>query len=188
MSIFLNTRLRRKLLAYSFTHCEENYYVRELAILIDEDPGNLSRELRKLESEGMYTSFIKGKVKFYSLNKNYPLFGEIKKIIFKTEGVEGSLKELVSKYNGIVSAFIYGSYAKNEEKKTSDIDLCVVGKFNRDHFTSDVRGLESKLNREINFAVYSEEEFEIERKKEGGFLNLVLNDKIIILKGKINVR
>jgi predicted nucleotidyltransferase len=188
MSILLNTRLRRRLLAYSFTHCDESYYVRELASLIDQDPGNLSRELRKLEAEGMYTSSIKGKVKFYSLNKNYPLFEEIKKIVFKTEGVEGSLKELVLKYKSIVFAFIYGSYAKNKEKKTSDIDLCVVGKFNRDHFTNEARGLESKLNREINFTVYSEGEFEIERKKEGGFLNLVLKDKIIILKGKIHVK
>lgn len=188
MSVLLNTRLRRKLLAYSFTHSDENYYVRELSSLIDEDPGNLSRELRKLEAEGLYVSFTKGKAKFYSVNKNYPLFKELKKIIFKTEGVEGSLKEIVLKYKGIALTFIYGSYAKNEEKKTSDIDLVVVGKINRDHFTNDIRNLETKLNREINFTVYTEDEFAKERKNEGGFLNLVLKDKFIILKGRLNVR
>ncbi len=188
MSVLLNTRLRKKLLAYSFTHSDENYYVRELSSLIDEDPGNLSRELRKLETEGLYTSFVKGKVKFYSVNKNYSLFKELKTIIFKTEGVEGSLKEIVLKYKGIALAFIYGSYAKNKEKKTSDIDLVVVGKFNRDRFTGDIRSLEEKLNREINFTVYTEDEFEKERRKEGSFLNLVLKDKFIILKGRLNVR
>jgi predicted nucleotidyltransferase len=188
MSVLLNTKLRRKLLAYSFTHSDENYYVRELASLVDEDPGNLSRELRKLEAEGLYASFIKGRERFYSLNKSYPLFRELKKIIFKTEGVEGSLKEIALKHKGIALAFIYGSYAKNKEKKASDIDLVAVGKFNRDHFTSDIRNLEAKLNREINFTVYTEDEFERERKKEGGFLNLVVKDKIVILKGRINVR
>lgn len=186
MSILLNTRLRRKLLAYSFTHCDENYYVRELAGFIGEDPGNLSRELRKLEEEGLYVSSIRGREKFYSLNKNYPLFRELKQILFKTAGVEGSLKDIVLKYKGIALAFIYGSYAKNKEKKSSDIDLVVAGKFNRNNFTDDIRRLESKLNREIDFTAYGEEEFKKEAKKEGSFLNLVVKDKIIILKGRIN--
>lgn len=184
MSVLLSTRLRRKLLTYSFTHSDENYYVRELSSLIDEDPGNLSRELKRLETEGLYTSFSRGNVKFYSLNKKYPLFKELKNIIFKTGGVEGSIKEIVIKYKGIVLAFIYGSYAKDKEKKTSDIDLVAVGEFNRDRFTDDIRNLETKLNREINFTVYTKDEFEKERKKDGGFLHLVLKEKFIILKGK----
>lgn len=186
MSVLLNTKLRKKLLTYSFTHPDENYYVRELASLIGEDPGNLSRELKKLEDEGLYTSMTKGKVKFFSLNKNYPLFRELKRIIFKTEGVEGSLKEAVSRFKGISLAFIYGSYAKDKEKKDSDIDLVVVGEFPQNKFTHDIRGLESKLNREINFASYTREEFEKEGKNDGGFLNLVLKDKILILKGALN--
>jgi len=183
MFLLLNSKLRRKLLTYSFTHPDENYYVRELSNLINEDPGNLSRELKRLEDEGLYTSMTKGRIKFFSLNKRYPLFKELKKIIFKTEGVQGRLKELVQRYGGITLAFLYGSYAKNGERKTSDIDLVVVGKFPRNPFTRDVRQLELKLNREINFTLYDENEFSKERKKEGGFLNLVLKDKIIVLKG-----
>jgi len=185
MSVILNTKLRRKLLTYSFTHPGENYYVRELSSLIDEDPGNLSRELRKLEEEGIFASFIRGRSKFYSLNKQYPLFKEIKKIVFKTEGVEGSLKEVMAKYRGISFAVIYGSYAKNKENKTSDIDVLAVGEFPVNAFTRDIRNLESKLNREINFTSYTREEFEKERKKEGGFLNQVLKGKVHVLKGKL---
>jgi len=186
MTLLLNTKLRRKLLTYSFTHPDENYYVRELASLIDEDAGNLSRELRKLKEEGIYSSFSRGRVKFYSLNKDYPLYKELKKIIFKTEGIEGSLRDLVSQYKGLSFAFIYGSYAKNKEKKTSDIDLILVGKFPQDKFTRQIRDLESKLNREINFTSYTNEEFNKERKEEGGFLNIILKDKIIPLKAKLS--
>jgi predicted transcriptional regulator with HTH domain len=83
MEILFNTRLRRKLLFYSFTHSDESYYVRELANFINEDPGNLSRELRKLAQEGLYQSVSRGNIKLYSLDKNYPLFKELKAIIFK---------------------------------------------------------------------------------------------------------
>jgi predicted nucleotidyltransferase len=96
------------------------------------------------------------------------------------------LKDLVSQYKDLSFAFIYGSYAKNKEKKTSDIDLVLVGKFPKDEFTRQIRDLESKLNREINFTSYTKEEFDEERKKEGGFLNLVLKDKVIPLKGKLS--
>ena len=186
MTILLNTKLRRKLLTYSFTHPDEQYYVRELASLIDEDPGNLSRELRKIEEDGLFISSRKGSVKFYSLNRYHPLFKELKTIIFKTEGVEGSLRSLVSGHKGISLAFVHGSYAKNKEKSSSDIDLVTVGTFPVNKFTSEIRKLESKLNREINFTHYDIKEFAKKRKKKGDFLDLVLKDKKIILKGKLN--
>lgn len=186
MTLLFNTRLRQKLLTYSFTHPDEEYYVRELASLIDEDAGNLSRELRKFEKEGFYKSYSKGGLKFYSLDKSHPLFKEIKKIIFKTEGVEGAIRRLVSVYKDISYAFIHGSYAKNKEKKTSDIDLILVGNFPLNTFTREIRKLESKLSREINFTYYSKEEFNKEKQKKGAFLDIILKGKIIMLKGVLN--
>ena len=108
-------------------------------------------------------------------------------MIFKTEGVAGTLAHLVNGYDGITRAFIYGSYAKEQEKSTSDIDLVVVGRFAQDEFTREIRELESKLSREINFTSYTEEEFNKERKKRGGFLELVLKDKVFWLKGHSHV-
>jgi len=90
MSILLGTKLRKNLLVFSFSRPEESYYVRELSGLIREDPGNLSRELRKLEEEGIYSSTIRGNVKFYSLNRDYPLFRELKKIALNS--VDGGKK------------------------------------------------------------------------------------------------
>lgn len=186
MQLLLNTKLRRKLLVYAFTHIDESFYVRELASLIEEDPGNLSRELRKLEEEGLFQSVSRAKAKFYSLNKNYPLFNELKKIVFKTVGVAGSLKNLVNKFSGIKLAFIYGSYAKGAEKKSSDVDLVLVGKFLQNKVMREIRNLESKLNREINFSSYTQEEFERESKRGGSFLNLTVKNKTIVLKGQLN--
>ena len=186
MTILFNTKLRKKLLAYSFTHPDEEYYVRELAGIIDVDVGNLSRELRKFKKEGLYKSSLRGSLKIYALNKNYPLFKEVKDIIFKTVGVEGALKQLISSYKDISFAFIYGSYAKNTEKKTSDIDLVLVGRFPLDRLTNQIRKLESRLGREINFNYYSEENFRNEKNKKDSFLNIIFKNKIIILKGKSN--
>jgi predicted nucleotidyltransferase len=185
MVLLIKTELRRKLLSYTFTHLDEHYYVRELASLITVDPGNLSRELSKLENEGLFSSSVRGRTKYFSINKQYPLYKEIKKIILKTEGMEGSLKSLVDLYKGISVAFIYGSYAKNRENRTSDIDLIVVGQIPHHDFTRDIRYLEARLDREVNFTIYNEEEFRIEKEKQGVFLNLVLKEKIVMIKGEL---
>jgi len=181
--LLFKTRLKRKLLAYTFTHPDQEFYLRELAGLIQEDPGNLSRELRRFEEEGLFCSKARGNLKYYFLNKNHPLFPQLKEIVFKTEGVGGVLKDLVKGYSGITFAFIYGSYARGQEKTSSDIDLVVVGQFSVEELTRQVRQLESKLGREINFTTYAPEEFDKEKKKKGGFLNLVLKENIIWLKG-----
>jgi DNA-binding PadR family transcriptional regulator len=90
MSVLLGSKVRKNLLAFSFNHPDESFYVRELSGLIREDPGNLSRELRKLEEEGIYSSTTRGNVKFYSLNKSYPFFQEVKKIVLNS--VDGGKK------------------------------------------------------------------------------------------------
>ena len=71
----------------------------------------------------------------------------------------------MGRFKGISVALIYGSYAKEREKKTSDIDLIAVGKFPRNKFTREIRTLELKLGREINFTVYTQEEFENGKEK-----------------------
>ncbi len=75
---FTGSKLKSKLLSYFFTNPEKSLYVRELGIILNEDPGNLSRELRKLEREGIFISSTKGSAKFYSLDRNYPLFNDLK--------------------------------------------------------------------------------------------------------------
>jgi len=186
MAPFTGSKLKSKILSYFFTNPEKSFYVRELGIILNEDPGNLSRELRKLEQEGIFISSTKGPVKIYSLDKKYPAFNDLKNIIFKTEGIEGSLRQLVSEYTGIELAFIYGSYAKGKEKGNSDIDIVVVGSFPRDEFTIKLRVLESRLNREANFSSYTKAEFYKESEKKGGFLNMVIKGKIILLKGNLD--
>lgn len=186
MTPFTGSKLSSKLLSYFFTNPEKSFYVRQLGIILNVDPGNLSRELRKLEQEGIFISSIKGSIKFYSLDKKYPLFNDLKNIVFKTEGIEGSLRQLVSEYTGIEIAFIYGSYAKGKERGSSDIDIVVVGSFPRDEFTRKLRMLESRLNREANFSSYTKTEFDKESEKKGGFLNIVIKGKVILLKGNLN--
>ncbi len=180
------SRLRKALLGYFCANTDARLYLRQAAAFLGEDPGNLSKELAHLENMGIFRSAMSGKQKYYSLNKQYPLFNELKSIIFKTIGVEGALKEMVASLPGVKKAFIYGSFAREEENAKSDIDVLLVGNFNEDELIERLSPLENKLQREINYTIFSPQEFAQKIKKKGSFLSEVLKTKLIFLKGQLN--
>jgi predicted nucleotidyltransferase len=109
----------------------------------------------------------------------------LKQIIFKTEGVAGSLQSLLQEFPGIKLAFIYGSYARGEETASSDIDVLIVGEPDDKELTSKVMELERRLGRQINFNVYQEPEYKKKSREKGSFLAEVVEGKKVMLKGRL---
>lgn len=180
------SRLRKKIFSYFFTNPSANLYLREISAVLAEDPGNLSKELKRLEREGIFTSIIRGKQKYFSLNAKHPLYKEIKSVIFKTIGIEGSLKKIINGLEGVKLSFIYGSFAKDKENSASDIDLFIVGGPDRDKAMEQIEALEKKIQREINYNIYPEKEFKARLKKRDSFLINIMKRPKIILKGRLN--
>ncbi len=60
-------------------------HVRGLAKLIKEDPGNIQRELKKLEKAGFLISEKQGNTKVYFTNKHFLIFKELQSIVLKSQ-------------------------------------------------------------------------------------------------------
>lgn len=182
-SNLFHSKTRRDLLALFFTNPEARYYVRQLQSMLKGSVGTLHRELRYLEDSGALRSETEGNRRFYSANPDYPLFNELKAIVAKTIGVEGSLREALRKISGIRLAFVYGSFAAGKEAARSDIDLFLVGRFDEDILNKKLRALETHLAREVNYTSMSQEEFEEEQKGKSAFLKTVLGEPKLFLIG-----
>jgi len=180
------SRLRKKILSYFFTNPSAKLYLRETASILGEDAGNLSKELTKLEQAGVFISALRGNQKYFSLNKKCPLYKELRSIIFKTIGVEGSLNRIVNEVAGIEAAFIYGSFAMNKENSVSDIDLFILGNPDEDSLMAKIDILEKKLHREINYNIHSRKEFREKVRKKDSFIMNVLKGSKLILKGSLD--
>lgn len=180
------SKLRRKILVYFFTNPESYLYLREIANRIDEDPGNLSKELTILSREGIFNVENKGTLKFFQLNKDYPLYEELDRIIFKTSGVEGSLKKIVTKLINIEIAFIFGSYAQGEQDSISDVDLMIIGNPNEDKLISKIGRLENQIGREINYHIFSQTDWRRKIKNKDPFVDNILQKKKVYLIGDDN--
>jgi predicted nucleotidyltransferase len=157
-----------------------------MALILKEDPTNVSREMANLEELDILRSKRNGNLKNFQANKECPFFEELKGLVLKTVGVAGRVRATMGKLAGIEYAFIYGSYAKGEEKADSDVDLLIIGDVDMDRLDSNLGKLEKTLGREINYVLYSMEEFKSKKKAKDGFLMDVLRGKKIMLVGAEN--
>ena len=178
-----SSKLRIKLLDVFLSSPDARFYIRELERKIKEEAKNVSRELKNLEALGLLISEKQGNLKYYSVNENFFLYPELKAIIFKTTGVQGILKEALERLKGIETAFIYGTYATGKESESSDVDVMVIGKPDLTELNEVISNLEEKLNREINYMCFDQEEFKKRRKAGDAFINEVLSGEKIMLKG-----
>jgi predicted nucleotidyltransferase len=177
----LRSTARRRLLAYYFTNPTARHHLRDLAERLNIDPSNLSKELRRLEREGLFRSEISGRQKYFRLNREYPLFREVKKIVEKTIGAVTVLRESLRKIDGIERAYLHGSFARNQQDAASDIDVLIVGAPREEILAEAVQKLERQLGREINYTVLSTKEFELRRARKDAFLESVWHNKRVPL-------
>ena len=163
--INLRSQMARTVLGFFMLEDDAEVYVNELAHRFALDSGNLSRLLIALEKEGLLQSRWRGKQRYYSIDKSYPLLKEYKKIVLKTAGIEALLRENLEKIPGIDTAFIYGSYADDRMDAASDIDVMVIGRQDTLAVNKAVTKIQAKVDRAIN--VINMDEAEYKKKKRG---------------------
>jgi predicted nucleotidyltransferase len=179
----LRSKARQRLLSYYFTNPTARHHLRDLAERLAADPSNLSKEMRRLEREGLFQSEISGRQKYYRLDRHFPLYAEVRGIVEKTIGVLPLLAQSMRKITGIDEAYLYGSFARSQQDAASDIDVLVVGSPKPDLLAQAVEKLERQLGREINYTTLTPKEFQERRARKDAFLENVWHNKHIPLLG-----
>jgi predicted nucleotidyltransferase len=178
------SKIRQDLLTLFFTNPSQKHYLRELQRQLGYSAGSIRRELLKFQKDNLFNTQTVGNLLYYTLNTKHPLYKELKMIVFKTVGVEGSLRSALSSIHGIRVAFVYGSYAEKKEKGSSDIDLMIIGNLETSLLNEKIARLEKRLKREINPTIYSMEEYRAKKKGKSGFITELLKNPKIMVIGK----
>jgi predicted nucleotidyltransferase len=160
------------------------WYLTDLAKHLGVSPSSLQRELASLLNGNLLINRKDGKRVYYKINQDCPIVEELQTIFVKTSGIADVIKACLKRYGGKIEiAFVYGSVARAEELSTSDVDLMIIGDVGLADLVPGLRRAEKALSREINPTIYSPQEF-LRRRKEGdSFINTVLSDRRIFLKG-----
>ena len=158
---------------------DKRVYGRGLAKKFNLNQKTISNILNKLEKKGILKFKQEGKNKYYFLNKNNSGLKDILKLIelnkkikfVNTNSKLGELfKEIEENMSGIL--IVFGSYAKEIQKKDSDLDLLVLGKI------KDTRKLEDSFGIEINLVNMDKKKFNLEEP----FIKEIMENHVV-LKG-----
>ena len=178
------SKARRALLALFFTNSEQEYFPRQLERLSGIFVGNLQKELIKMEQAGLLESRRLGMLKLYKLNVRHPLYPELKSVVAKTVGLEETIRGELAKIEGIKAACIYGSFARGEPRARSDVDLLLLGDAQEKPLLRALKSLEDKLQREINYTLYTPAEWRKRKAAKDSFVMEVLKQPRIPLIGE----
>ena len=177
-------KTRRLILALLYTHSDEQFYLRRIVRETGAGLGPAQRELNQLTSSGIVTKQHSDRLVYYKANQNCPIYHELKSIILKTAGLADIFRSALEPLSDkIKAAFIYGSFASGSESRQSDVDLIVLGPVLFAEISAALAAAQEKLQREINFAVYSTDEFKRRLKAQDHFVKSIMENPRISVIG-----
>lgn len=177
-------RTRTALLGLLLAHPDEWLHLRQIARESGTSAGTAHRELQVLVNLGLLLREPGPTAVRFKANAGHPVFPELKNLFAKTSGASELLRAGLEKLGATVElAFIYGSVARGEERAGSDIDLLVIGPASLADVLKAIRPALETLRREVNPAVYSRAEFARKAAEGHSFIQRVLQEPKIFLKG-----
>jgi len=173
---------RVNILEVFFLNTKNEYHIRDLARIVKATPIYVQKELKNLESLGLLESRKKGNMVLYKLRTKSPISEDLKRIFLKTESLGMVImKELDTRK--IKFAFIFGSFAKGIETPTSDVDVLIIGDVSEDDVLRSIAKTERRIGREINFILWTGEEFLEKAKKKIPLIKEISKTPVIMIVG-----
>lgn len=179
----LSSQVRAEIFRLLFSGDKISIHLRDLQRQSGLSIGTIQKEIAHLKGLDLVTSERDGNRLYYTANTDHPLYKEICGLVEKTSGIAKRLKETLSSIKGIECAFIFGSYAKGEEKSHSDIDLIIVGNVGLRTLSAVFKNLTEQTLREINPHIYSMKSWREKVKKKDHFIKSILSEKKVFLIG-----
>ncbi len=180
LNLITKSAIRKRIILLLIYNPEDSFYINQIARLVKTSPGNVQRELKKLEANGLLLKEKKGNSLYFKINTTNPIFNDFKNIVDKTIGVKIILEATLKQAKGIDFAFLFGSYVKGDFTSDSDIDLYIVGQINEKEAHRLIKKVEGKIYREINYHLATREEFQ-EKIKESFFHKEILKNFLLII-------
>ncbi|MCG8043465.1 MAG: transcriptional regulator [Candidatus Thiodiazotropha endolucinida] len=183
----LFTKTQQRVLSLLYGTPDKSFYANEIVRWADMGRGTVRRELERMTAAGLLVSSRTGNQLHYQANADNPIYPDLLNIVRKTFGVADVIRQaLRSQEAHIDVAFVYGSIAKLEDSQTSDLDLMLVGDLTYSDIVELLLPVESSLQRTINPTIYTLSEFNSRLQQGSSFLERVMKQPKLMIKGVIN--
>jgi len=180
---FMISRVRVKMVELFYSNSEEMYYVREITRAIKEEINAVRRELDRMLGNGMLRSEERGNRLYYQLNKRYLYHQELQQMVVKSTGLGEKIRKYRRKLGQVSFVMFSGKFVQGLAPSQGEVDLLVVGEIVLPELEQLIKQEEKKHDREINYAVFSDEEFEFRKTRRDPFMMDVLYGTRVMVLG-----
>ena len=150
--------------------------VREFGKLINVTPSTSSKYLEELMKKDLLERKRERNLKLYR-SKIHDNHKDLKKLYNLAKIRDsGLIKILIEHFNFPEAIVLFGSYAKAENSKESDIDLFILSESKKE---LDLSEIEKKLKSKVQLFIYSRKRFEIMKTNNKELLNNILNGLMV---------
>ena len=177
------SKVRVKILTLFFTKPTERHHVRGITRAIGEEINAVRRELDRLSHIGLLGKEAWGNRLYYFLKPDFVYFPELMRLIGKETGLGKVILANHKNLGDIKYAFMAGRLLRGGVASSKDIDLLIIGKVTLSKLSAIIKDEEKKYAHEINYTVFSEEEFAFRKKRHDPFIMTVLMQERVMLIG-----
>lgn len=183
MQDFMISKTRVKMMELFFTKPTEMYYVREIARAIKDEINAVRRELERMSSYGLLKMEERGNRTYYFLNTKYTFFQELQQMVAKSTGLGMKLRKLQKKLGTLTFVMFSAKFVQNKRPRQDEVDVLIIGDVVLPELQALIKEEEEKLGREINYAVFSEDEFAFRKTRRDPFIMDILYASRVMVIG-----
>lgn len=177
------SKVRIKLLEQFLFNPEQEYHIRGLVRMLDEEINAIRRELLNLKDAGVLRSEKKGNKVVYSINPKCTITHELRSILYKDSEIGQMIAKVAYSVKGIEMVILTQAFMNKKYETSVDVDALFVGNVDIRKLSAEMKEVERVLNREIRYSAITMQDFEFGKKKRTAFLLNILEKEMILLIG-----
>jgi DNA-binding transcriptional ArsR family regulator len=170
LKALFSSQTRVKLLSTFLLHPEDEFYIRELTRLLNEQINSIRRELENLRRIGLVRARHRNRKKYYRVDPDFPLFPELRSMFAKEVQADSPVVGSLKKLPGVQLIVLAGVFVGTESK----VDLLVIGDVKKEMLEALL--LQDSALKNVKYSIFSEADFLYRLSLKDRFISDIMSD------------
>lgn len=170
LKALFSSQTRIKLLSTFLMHPEQEYFIRELTRLLNEQINSIRRELENLRKIGLVKARHRNRKKYYRIDPEFLFYSELRSMFAKEIQADSPIVDGLKRITGVKLVLLAGVFVGSESK----VDLLVVGDISKEMLEALLTQDASLKN--VKYSIFSEADFLYRLSLRDRFISDIISD------------
>lgn len=170
LKALFSSQTRVKLLSTFLLHPDQEYFIRELTRLLNEQINSIRRELENLRRVGLVKARHRNRKKYYKVDTEFVLYNDLRSLFAKSVQGESPLINQLKALPGVKLILLAGNFCGTESK----VDLLLVGDVKKELLEALLA--QDPQYKQVKYSIFPQSDFLYRLSLKDRFVTEILND------------